>query len=77
MIENINWLDVPPWGVGLKTLTRALPTAATSLRLIDAVSWPLFTKLVGRGESFQLTTDEEMKLLPFTVKVKPDAPAVT
>ncbi len=54
-----------------------MPTAAISPWLIDAVNWPLFTKLVMRGESFQLTTEEDMKLLPLTVRVKPEPPAVT
>src|SRR6266542_871310 len=69
--------EIPPPGVGLKTVTAALPAPAISLAGIEAVSWPALTKDVGRSDPFQRTTDAEMKLLPLTVRMKLGPPAVT
>ena len=61
----------------MKTVTAALPAPAISLAGIEAVSWPALTKEVERSDPFQRTTDEEMKLLPLTVRTKAGPPAVT
>jgi hypothetical protein len=43
---------------------------------IAAVNWVEETNVVVRSEPFHLTTDPEMKLVPLTVNVKADPPAV-
>jgi len=67
---------VPPPGVGLKTVTLAVPAVAMSAARIDAVSWDAPTYVVVRFVPFHLTTELEMKFVPFTVTVKPAPPAV-
>jgi hypothetical protein len=44
---------------------------------IDAVSCVALTYVVVRFVPFHRTTELEMKLVPFTVRVKPAPPAVT
>ena len=68
--------DVPPPGAGLVTVTGKVPTVAISEAGITAVSWLADTNVVVRAEPFQLTTEEATKLDPFTVKVKPEVPAI-
>ncbi len=68
--------DVPPPGAGLTTDTEALPTLAISLAAIAAVTCVALTKVVVRSEPFQRTTELETKLVPFTVNVNPEPPAV-
>jgi hypothetical protein len=67
--------DVPPPGVGLKTVTEALPAVAMSLAGIVAVNWVALTKAVKRLAPFQRTTELEVKFVPVAVKVNPSAPA--
>ena len=67
---------MPPPGVGLKTVTLAVPAEAMSAAGIDAVSWIDETYVVVRSVPFHLTSELEMKFVPFTVSVKPDPPAV-
>jgi hypothetical protein len=43
----------------------------------EAVSRPLFTKIVGRFELSQVTTELAVKFVPVTVRVKLAPPAVT
>jgi hypothetical protein len=43
---------------------------------IDAVTWVALTYVVVRFVPFHLTTEPEMKLVPFTVRVKAAPPAV-
>lgn len=77
-LETVKVLDpdMPPPGVGLKTVTAEVPPPETSEALTDAVTWVLLTKLVGRSEPFHLTTQPLTKLVPFTVRVKAAEPAV-
>jgi hypothetical protein len=75
-IVNGTALEVPPPGAGLTTVTEAVPAAATSAPLMEAVSCEALTKAVLRALPFQLTADEETKLDPVSVKVNPAAPAV-
>src|SRR5262249_58557921 len=75
VIVNVRALDGPPPGAGLTTVTGGVPATAMSLAAIAAVTWPVFTKVVVRGEPFHCTTELEMKLLPFTVKMTADPPA--
>ena len=64
-------LEVPPPGVGLKTVMGKVPAEAISAVAMVAVSCVVLTKLVGRSAPFQRTTEPLMKLLPFAVRVKP------
>lgn len=55
----------------LDTVIDAAPAAAISAGEIAAVSCVALTKVVARGELFQLTTEPFTKFVPFTVRVKP------
>ena len=60
----------------MNTVTLAVPAVAMSAARIDAVTWVEETYVVVRFEPFHLTTELEMKLVPFTVRVKAAPPAV-
>ena len=67
---------MPPPGGGENTVTDALPTETRLAVAMAAVSCVALTKVVGRSAPFQRTVDPDVKLLPFTVSVKPALPAV-
>jgi len=73
---NVCAFEVPPPGVGLKTVTAAVPTDAMSPAAIVAVSCKAETKVVGRSLPFQRTREVGTNPMPFTVSVKPVLPAV-
>ena len=75
LIVNVRALDVPPLGAGLNTVTFAVPATAISTFVKLTCSWVLLTKVVFRLAPFHCTTDSEINLVPFTVKVKPGPPA--
>src|SRR2546430_3172566 len=64
VIVNVCGLDVPPPGVGVNTVTEALPAVAMSAVVICAVSCVLLPNVVARWLPFHCTTDELMKLVP-------------
>ena len=66
--------EVPPPGVGLNTVTEAVPEAARSLAGILAVSWVALTKVVVRLPPFHRTVEVGTKPLPVTVRVKAGPP---
>jgi len=68
-------LDVPPPGVGLKTVTFAVPAVATSLAEMAASNRVLETKVVRRSLPFQRTTELVTKFVPVMVSVNPPLPA--
>jgi hypothetical protein len=74
-VVNVSALEVPPPGAGVKTVTIAVPTVAISGAVIAACRLVPETKVVVRGEPFQRTTEEEVKLEPVTVRVKAAEPA--
>ena len=74
LIVNVFAEDVPPPGVGVKTVTEAVPAAAMSAALIWAVSWPWLTNVVVRLLPFQRTTDEATKFDPAAVRVNAPLP---
>ncbi len=76
LMVNVWELLVPPPGVGLNTVTEAVPVVAMSPAGIAARNWPLLTKVVARLLLFQRTTEVLTKLEPFTVSVKSTPPAV-
>jgi hypothetical protein len=57
----------------IATAAGALARKAVSAGVMAAVSCVALTKVVGRGEPFQLTVRPLAKFVPFTVSVKPDA----
>jgi|HubBroStandDraft_1064217.scaffolds.fasta_scaffold132350_1 hypothetical protein len=76
LIANDAAAEVPPPGVGLTTVILVFPAAAMSVAVIAAVSCVADTNVVVRLEPFHCTVEPEMKLLPFTVKVKAAPPMV-
>jgi len=74
-IVNRSADDVPPPGVGVCTVTGAVPLDARSLAPIDARNCVALMKVVDRGAPFHWTTDEAMKPLPLTVSVNAAPPA--
>src|SRR5207247_2103434 len=75
LIVNVCALEAPPPGVGLKTVTGAVPGVAMSLATICTWSWVPLTNVVDRSLPFQRTTDEAMKFVPVAVRVNPAPPA--
>ena len=68
--------DVPPPGIGLKTVICAVLDAAMSLAGMAAVSCVALTTVVVRSTPFQRTLEPPMKLEPLTLRVKPAPPVV-
>src|SRR5438046_9987740 len=73
---NVSAPEVPPPGVGEKTVTDAVPAVATSPAGIAACNWVPLTNVVVRALLFHRTTDPLTKFVPFTVSVKAPVPAV-
>lgn len=76
MMVKVWAFDVPPPGVGLKTVTLADPADAMSEARMDALSWVEETYVVVRSDPFHRTVDNGTKLFPFTVRVNAAPPAV-
>jgi hypothetical protein len=75
LIVNVCAPDTPPPGVGVKTVTDAVPALAMSLAEIVAASCVLLTQVVVRSAPFHRTTDPLMKFVPVAVSVNPAPPA--
>lgn len=73
---KVSAFDAPPPGVGLETLTLAVPPAAMSVDGTVAVTFAALTNVVTRFAPFHWMWAPLTKLDPFTVKVK-DAPPAT
>lgn len=69
--------ELPPPGVGLKTVTFAVPAEAASAAVMLADNCVLLAKVVVRSLPFQRTTEFATNPVPFTIKVKVLVPAVT
>jgi hypothetical protein len=67
-------LEVPPPGVGLATLTRAVPGVATSEAGMAAVICVAVRYVVGRGFPFHSITEAAAKPVPLMVRVKAAEP---
>src|SRR5512134_2654879 len=76
VIGNDTPPEVPPPGVGLNTVTCAVPAVAMSAAVIDAVSCVAETNVVVRLAPFHRTTEPATKFVPFTVSVNAAPPAV-
>jgi hypothetical protein len=77
VISRKTLFDVPPPGLGLTTVTEAVPMLAMSEARMLAVSRELLTKVVVRGLPFHFTTEPETNPVPFTVSVNPAEPGLT
>jgi hypothetical protein len=64
---------VPP---GACTLTAAEPELTIKLAGTAAVSWVAELRVVASAEPFHSTASPDMKLVPVTVRVNPELPAV-
>jgi hypothetical protein len=73
---KVSGVVLPPPGVGLKTVTSAVPPVAISLAVMRAPNWALLKNNVVRSLPFQRTTEVKTKLEPSTVRGKPGQPAV-
>jgi hypothetical protein len=76
LIVNVCAPDVPPPGVGLKTVTEAVPAVAMSLAGTAAVNCVALPGVVTNATPFHFTAEVLMKFVPVTVSVKPAPPAV-
>jgi len=63
--------ELPPPGLGLTTVTLAVPALDTIVAGTTAVNSPVFTNVVARGVPFQFTTDPCTNPAPLTVNVNP------
>jgi hypothetical protein len=76
LIVKVAAFDVPPPGVGLKTVTLAVPADAISEARMEAVSRVEERYVVVLACPFHWTVELDSKLLPVTVRVKAEPPAV-
>jgi hypothetical protein len=76
LIANGEFPDVPPPGAGLATVTLTAPAVRISPAVIAAVIWVALTNVVALGFPLKLTTELEMKFVPFTVNVKGAPPTI-
>ena len=76
LIVNVSAFVVPPPGVGLKTVTSAVPPFVKSEAGIVAVNCVALTKVVVRSLPFQRTFEVLTKFVPLTVKLMPAPPVV-
>jgi hypothetical protein len=76
LMVNVFAEEVPPPGVGLTTVTLAVPADAMSVAGIAAVSCEAETYVVVRANPFHRTDELEIKPVPVTVRVKAGPPAV-
>lgn len=76
LIVKVAEFEVPPPGEGVDIVTWAVPVEATSAAEIAACNCVALTNVVWRLAPFHCTAELEMKLLPFTVRVNADDPAV-
>jgi hypothetical protein len=75
VMVKVSELEVPPPGVGVKTLTAAEPALARSDVVMVARSWLALTNVVVRLPPFQRTTEPFTNPLPLTVSVSVALPA--
>ncbi len=69
-LREFEFVAGPPDTV-MATAAAPVPRKAVSAAVIVAVSCVGLTRVVGRGEPFQLTTSPFAKPVPFTVRVRP------
>ena len=75
LIAKLCPVDVPPPGVGLNTVTEAVPAEAMSAAGTEAVSEVALPNVVVRAVPFHFTTEVLTKLVPVSVSVNVAPPA--
>jgi hypothetical protein len=75
LIAKLTPLDVPPPGPELVTVTVAVPVEAMDAAGITAVNCVKLTNVVAIALPPKLTTEEDWKLAPLTVRVNVGLPA--
>ena len=75
LTRNATPLDTCP-DPEFTTVTETIPAVAMSVDEITAVSWVALTYVVARSAPFQRTMEPVTKLVPFTVRVNAEPPAV-
>jgi hypothetical protein len=75
LIAKLTPLDVPPPGPGLVTVTAAVPAEAMAAAGIVAVNCMELTNVAATAVPPKLTTEEERKFAPLTVRVNAGLPA--
>src|SRR4029077_17508033 len=75
LIVKVKPFEVPPPGVGLNTVTVAVPAWAMSVARIEAFSTVLFIHVVVRLCPFHCTFEVATKFVTVTLKVKAAPPA--
>src|SRR5262249_39090710 len=76
LIVNVDALEVPPPGVGLKTVTDRESAVARNAAVIAALTCGALTNAVVRLDPFHFTTDVDRNPVPFTVRLNAAPPAV-
>src|SRR5437762_13953751 len=71
---NVSAPEVPPPGVGEKTVRDAVPAVAMSPAVIAACNWVLLTNVVARAPPFHRTTDRSEERRVCTDREKGGAP---
>jgi hypothetical protein len=77
VIVKRSTFDVPPPGVGLKTVTEAVWAEVSAEAGTSATSWWELTKAVPRAAPFHFTTEVETNPVPFTVRANSGDPGAT
>jgi hypothetical protein len=75
LIAKLATLDVPPPDPGLVTVTIAVPAEAMAAAGMAAVNCVELTNVVATAVPPKLTTDEERKFAPLTIRVNAGLPA--
>ena len=71
---NVCAFDVPPPGVGLKTVTLYVPAESKSVARMFATNFVALINVVVLSDPFTRTTEVETKFVPFTVSVNAASP---
>ena len=75
MLKVITLSEVPPPGVGLKTVTLEVPALTKSVAGIVALNCVAFINVVARSVPFHRTFDVLLKFMPVTVSGRSALPA--
>jgi hypothetical protein len=71
-LREFEFVPGVPADTVMATVAAPVERKAVSAGVMVAVSWVVLTRVVGRGEPFQLTTRPFAKPVPLTVRVRPE-----